>query len=70
MPARAQIAIPNALHQMFRVGKEKLSSDFKDKPQKLAYPTKGPRPYAVLDWLTEQWPKCWPTVKYNQNNMT
>lgn len=36
-----------------------------NKPQKLAFPTKGSRPYAALDFVAEQGTDPWPVMKYN-----
>ncbi len=64
IPARTKITIPGALKTMFKWGTKNFEDEHLKKGIGQMYPTAGPRPYAILDFLAENYGGPWPSVNY------
>lgn len=65
IPVRAKITIPAQLDTMFKWGKQKFDPKKHLMPASdQMYPTAGPRPYAILDYLATNYKGFWPVVNY------
>jgi hypothetical protein len=65
VPKFDKVDVPKEIADLFAYGKKNMPNDWGKDQVLLRFPTKGPRPYAVLDWLVlEKKVTKWPAFKY------